>query len=151
MSPGRWWSAMGSWILWFIGPSIDLHSPAGELRSSHQRALWIRDPRKLLNFLPQSHVVAGYISRSLPYEQVRWVIYSPSPLQTPWGHFSFIVLSIFVKIPVFPGCHSNFLKSHFVFPKSYLDFQRVLVFKFSSYNVWKHVRYPSLISRQPGW
>ena len=22
---------------------------------------------------------------------------------------------------------------------------------FSSYNVWKHVRYPSLISRQPGW
>ena len=64
--------------------------------------------------------------------------------------FSFIVLSIFVKIPVFPGCHSNFLKSHFVFPKSHLAFQRVLVFKFSSYNVWKHVRYPSLISRQPG-
>ena len=58
--------------------------------------------------------------------QVRWVIYSPSPLQTPWGHFSFIVLSIFVKIPVFPGCHSNFLKSHFVFPKSHLAFQRVL-------------------------
>ena len=69
------------------------------------------------------------------------MIYSPSPLQTPWGHFSFIVLSIFVKIPVFPGCHSNFLKSHFVFPKSHLAFQRVLVFKFSSYNVWKHVRY----------
>ena len=65
------------------------------------------------------------------------MIYSPSPLQTPWGHFSFIVLSIFVKIPVFPGCHSNFLKSHFVFPKSHLAFQRVLVFKFSSYNVYK--------------
>ena len=56
---------------------------------------------------------------------------------TPWGHFSFILLSIFVKIPVFPGCHSNFLKSHFVFPKSHLAFQRVLVFKFSSYIINK--------------
>ena len=65
--------------------------------------------------------------------------------------FSFIVLSIFVKIPVFPRCHSNFLKSHFVFPKSHLAFQRVLVFKFSSYNLWKHVWYPNLISCQPGW
>ena len=114
----------------FISLSFDLHSPVGELHCLHQRALWIRNPRKLLNSLPQSHVVARYISRSLLYEQVWWVIYSPSPLQTPWGHFSFVVIFMFAKVPVFPGCHSNFLKSHFVFPKSHLAFQRVLVFKF---------------------
>ena len=56
-------------------PIIDLHSPAGELRCSHQRTLWICDPRKLLNFLPESHVVAGYISRSLPYEHIYINIY----------------------------------------------------------------------------
>ena len=27
----------------------------------------------------------------------------------------------------------------------------IVMLIFSSYNVWKHVRYPSLISRQPGW
>ena len=44
--------------------------------------------------------------------------------------FSFMVLYIFVKIPVFPGCHSDFLKSHFVFPKSHLAFQRVKLFRY---------------------
>ena len=33
-------------------------------------------------------------------------------------------------VPVFPVRHSNFLESHFIFPKSHLAFQRVLVFKF---------------------
>ena len=53
-------------------------------------------------------------------------IFSLPRYRHPEGIFSFIALSIFVKIPVFPGCHSNFLKSHFVFPKSHLAFQRVL-------------------------
>ena len=74
MSLGRWRSPMGSWTLWwyswFISPSFDLHSPVGELRCLHQPAKWIRNPRKLLNSLLQSHVVAGYLSRSLPYEKV---------------------------------------------------------------------------------
>ena len=65
MSPGRCRLTMGPWTLWgyswFISPSIDLHSPAGELRCLHQRALWIRNPRKLLNSLPQSHVIYIYI------------------------------------------------------------------------------------------
>ena len=29
--------------------------------------------------------------------------------------------------------------------------QIMVIFFFSSYNVWKHVQYPILISRQPGW
>ena len=79
---------------WFISPSFNFHSSV-ELRRLHQRALWICNPRKLLNSLPQSHVVAEYISKSLPFVQVWWVIYSPSPLQTPKGHFSFVVSLIF--------------------------------------------------------
>ena len=57
---------MGSWTLWgyswFISPSFNLHFPVGELRRLHQRALWICNPRKLLNSLLQSHVVPGYIT-----------------------------------------------------------------------------------------
>ena len=116
MSPEHWRSAIGSWILWgyswFISPSFDLHSPVGELHCLHQHALWIRNPFKLLNFLPQSHVVAGYISRLLLYEQVWWLIYSPSPLQTPWGHFSFVVLFIFVKFLSFQDVTSTFWRVH---------------------------------------
>ena len=78
-SPGRCRSAMAPWTLWecswFITPSFDLHTPVGELRRLHQRPLWIRNPRKLLNSLPQSHVVAGYISKSFPFEKVWWEIF----------------------------------------------------------------------------
>ena len=28
---------------------------------------------------------------------------------------------------------------------------QIFFFFFSTYNVWKHVQYPNLISRQPGW
>ena len=79
---------------WFISQSFDLHSPVGELRCLHQRAVWIRNPRKLLNSLPQSHVVAGYISRSLPYEQVWWVIYSPSPQQRNENISTIVLVSL---------------------------------------------------------
>ena len=27
----------------------------------------------------------------------------------------------------------------------------IYIFFFSSYNMWKHVRYPSLVNHQPGW
>ena len=154
MSPGHWRSPMGSWTLWgyswFLNPSFDLHSPVGELRVLHQRALRIRNPRKL-NYLTQSHVVVGYKSRALPYEQVWWVISSPSPLQTPRGHFSFVVLFMFVKFLSFQDVTPTFWRVT-------LSFQRVILLSreswcsnFSSYNAWKHVRYPALISRQPGW
>ena len=57
-SPGHCHSAIGSWTLmgcsWFISPSFDLHSLVGELCWLHQRALWICNPCKLLNSLPQS-------------------------------------------------------------------------------------------------
>ena len=39
-----------------------------------------------------------------------------------------------------------FLTIHFV-----IRLKNLHHFFFSSYNVWKHVRYLSLISRQPGW
>ena len=93
---------------WFISPSFDLRSPIGELRPLHQHALWIRNPRKLLNSLPQSDVKAGFISRSLPLEQLWWVIYSPSPLQTPRGHFLFVVLFIFVTFLSFQDVTPTF-------------------------------------------
>ena len=76
-SPGRCRSAMGSCTLWacswFIRPSFDLHFPVGKLHRLHQRALWIRNPRKLLNSLLQSHVVAKYILKSFPFELV-WLV-----------------------------------------------------------------------------
>ena len=123
MFPGCWCSAIGSrtlwWYSWFKSPSFDLHSPVGELHCLHQRALWIRNP------LPQSHIVAGYISRSLLYEQVWWVIYSPSSLQIPWGHFPFVVLFIFVKFlsfqdvtPTFWRVTLSFHKESSCFPES---------------------------------
>ena len=69
MSPGRCRLTMGPWTLWgyswFISPSFDLHSPAGELRCLHQRALWIRNPRKLLNSLPLTPLLTFGTSRSV--------------------------------------------------------------------------------------
>ena len=124
MSPGRCRSAMGSWTLWgcswFISPLFNLHSPVGKLRRSSQRALWIRNPCKLLNSPLQSHVLAGYISKSFPFEQIWLVIYSPSPLQTPRGHLSFVVLFIFFTFLFFKD----------VTPTSWrltLSFQRVIL------------------------
>lgn len=123
-SPGHFRSAMGSLILWgcswFINPSFDLHSSIGELRCLHQGALWIHNPHKLLYFLPQSHVARG-VSMSFPFERLWWVIYFPSLLQTPWGHFPFVGLFILL-LPA-----SIFLECHVIFPKSHLIFQRVLV------------------------
>ena len=68
-----------------------------------------------------------YISRSLPYEQVWGMIYSPSPLQTPWGHFPFIALSIFVKFP-------SFLDVTPTFWRVTLSFQRVILLSRESWN-----------------
>ena len=154
MSPGRCRLKMGPWTLWgyswFISPLFDLHSPAGELRCLHQRALWILNPRKLLNSLPQSHVVAGSISSSLPLEQVWWVIYSPSPLQTPWGHFPLIVLSIFVAFLSFQDITPTFWRVTLSFHRVILLSRESWYSNFSSYNVSKHVRYHVLISRHPG-
>ena len=140
---------MGSGTLWeyswFISPSFDFHSLVGELRCLHQRAFWIRNPRKLLNSLPQSLVVARYISRSLPYEQVWWVIYSPSPLQTTWGHFSFVVLFIFVKFLSFQDVTPTFCRVT-------LSFRRViLLFKESWCSNFHHTMCESTCDTLPSF
>ena len=154
MSPGRCHSAIGSWTLWgcswFISPSFDLHFPIGELYYLHQCAKWIRNPRKLLNSLPQSHVIARYLSKIFSFEQVWWVIYSPSLLLIPRGHFSFVVLFIFLN-----SCLSRMLlqlsgesfclsKESSYFPES------LSVPIFIIQRVKKHVEYPALVSCQPG-
>ena len=137
---------MGSWILWgyswFISLSFDLNFPKGELTCLHQCALWILNPCKLLNSLPQSHV-AGYISWLLPYEQVWWVIYSPSPLQTSWGHFSFIVVFIFVKFLSFQDVNPTFWGVT-------LSFQRViLLFRESWCSNFHHTMCKSMCNALP--
>ena len=63
------WLPFEHWILGFLGMS------SRELRRLHQRTWWIRNPRKLLSSLPQSHVVGGNITKSFPFEQVWWVIF----------------------------------------------------------------------------
>ena len=56
-------------------------------------------------------------------------IFSLPNTDTP-SAFSFHCIVHICCVPVFPGHYSNFLESHFVFLKSHLAFQKVLVFKF---------------------
>ena len=55
------------------------------LRSSHQRALWIRDPRKLLNFLPQYIYIYIYIIK------IREKVYKPNTYDSFNRNISFFI------------------------------------------------------------
>ena len=58
--------------------------------------------------------------------------------------FIIIVIVIIIIIILIIILHTNYRNINIIV---------ICIFfiKFSSYNVWKHVRYPNLISRQPGW
>ena len=104
MSPGRCHSEIGSWTLWGV---FLIHKPiirftfADRRMTSFPPAYGVDSkPRKQLNSQPLSHVVAGYISKSFSFEQVWWVIYSPSPLPTQFLHI-FNSMDVYIYIYIY--------------------------------------------------
>lgn len=106
--------------------------------------LWMCKPCTLLNFLPQSQIVASFKPMSSSFESHRWVMYFPSMLQTPRGH-SFLVLVIFALVFLsFLNATPNVPRGSLSFSEESSYFPERLV-QFSTYNVWKHVWYSTLI------
>ena len=81
MGPGTLW-----WLLGFEIPSFDLFSRRGLRCCLHLHVGWMRRSGCMVQFLLRLLcVVASFRAGSSFWDP--WVVYSPSPLQPPWGHF----------------------------------------------------------------
>ena len=92
-APGCAGAAMGSGTLWWLSgfeiPSFDLFSRRGLRCCLHLRVGWMRRSGWMVRFLLRLLcVVASFRAGSSFWDP--WVVYSPSPLQPPWGHFSLL-------------------------------------------------------------
>ena len=94
-APGCAGAAMGSGTLWWLSgfeiPSFDSFSRRGLHCCLHMRVGWMRRSGWMLRFLLRLLcVVASFRAGSSFWDPWPWVVYSPSPLQPPWGHFSLL-------------------------------------------------------------
>ena len=63
-----------------------------------------------------------------------------------------LVTFIYIYIYIYLTLLKEMTVSHSARAEKFAKDKHALIYIFSSsYNVWKHVRYPALISRQPGW
>ena len=62
--------------------------------------------------------------------------------------FLFIYIYVYMYVLIYTYIYVLFI---YIYIHMFFIYTYIYIYFFSSYNVWKHVRHPSFISRQPGW